>query len=667
VNGLLLARVAGVATALVLLSQPASAADPLCDPAFASVSFAPARGEFAMLLFEDNWPQNGDLDFNDQVVAYNFAFGQDEAGHTISLLARFRLLANIAGLHNGLYLHLPISALAGATMVRTQDGISSAQAPVADEHALVIPIVADTSTLRGSSIDVLVHFAHPVDLDVSTAPFDLFIARTDNFRHQIHLPTYGGTERMDRRLFGTENDGSSSERHFVNRNGLPFALHVPQFVPWPQETVAIDRVYPDIVAFAASGGTQHTDWYLNNVVLSLSVAGLGDAAVGAPTIDLPAACPSDGLPSTRVPGTLWTWGEGGYGQLGTGTLTPASPPVHPQGLSDVVAIVAGANHSLALKADRTVWAWGNNFYGQVADGDFESAAPVPTQILGLSGVKAIGGRYYHGLAVQTDGTVWTWGLNQSLMLGDGTSVNQPHPVRVPSLTAAIAVDGGLETSLALREDGTVWTWGGGDSSAPPSAVVGVDGIGTLDDIVSITAGAHHSLALRADGIVFAWGSNLRHVLGDGVSENAAQPTPVRLALTDVVAIASGTSHNLALKSDGTVWVWGDGVMGQLGLDPVPDDCASPNICSASPRQVTSLPRIVKIGTGDTRSFAVSSDGTLWGWGDNTLGALGASGIPSGNPGGIARTPVPIPGIIGAAMVTGGASHTVVLIGPIARP
>jgi LruC domain-containing protein len=296
VNGPLLARATGVATALVLLSQPAWAADPLCDPAFASVSFAPARGEFAMLLFEDNWPQNGDLDFNDQVVAYNFAFGQDESGQTISLLARFRLLANIAGLHNGLYLHLPISALAGATVVRTQDGISSAQAPVSDEHALVIPIVADTSTLQGSSIDILVHFARPVDLDVSTAPCDLFIARTDNFRHQIHLPTYGGTERMDRRLFGTENDGSSSERHFVNRNGLPFALNVPQFVPWPQETVAIDRVYPGIVGFAQSGGVQHIAWYIEDGrSLSLSSDPTGTTAPSVDTSPLEFPCSGDAL------------------------------------------------------------------------------------------------------------------------------------------------------------------------------------------------------------------------------------------------------------------------------------------------------------------------------------------------------------------------------------
>src|SRR3954451_10366580 len=73
-------------------------------------------------------------------------------------------------------------------------------------------------------------------------------------------------------------------RHFVNRNGLPFALNVPQFVPWPQETVAIDRVYPDIVAFAASGGTQHTDWYLTNVVPSLAVAGPNGGPPPVPTI-----------------------------------------------------------------------------------------------------------------------------------------------------------------------------------------------------------------------------------------------------------------------------------------------------------------------------------------------------------------------------------------------
>jgi LruC domain-containing protein len=268
--------------ALIVVSGFAEATTPVCDHPFVSVAYAPAQGAFAMLMFEDNWPENGDLDFNDQAISYNYVLGQDAAGKTIELRATFTVLANLAGLHNGLYLHLPVPATAAGTLVVARDGVASAQAPREDESDLVVVLADDTHPLLSKSLAATIRFSKPVDLDVSRAPFDLFIARTGQYGHQIHLSPYGGTDGMDRSLFGSADDGSTDSRHFVNRNGLPFALNVPDFIPWPQETVSIDRVYPDIVGFAASGGTQNRDWYAStDRDLSLAVVASPPALPGA--------------------------------------------------------------------------------------------------------------------------------------------------------------------------------------------------------------------------------------------------------------------------------------------------------------------------------------------------------------------------------------------------
>jgi LruC domain-containing protein len=270
---------------------PAAAESLACDPAATSIAYAPARDTFGMLLFEDMWPENGDLDFNDQSVAYNFVLVQNAEGKTLALQASLSMLSAGGVLRNGLHLHLPVPASAAQTILLTRNGQQAAVTPRPGEDDLVITIAEGTRALfaggeegvvnvlavqpaaPATPTSLLIRFAQPVDLDPSKAPFDLFIARTGKFGHQVHLPPYGGTAGMDRTLFGQGDDASLPTWHFINHNGLPFALHVPASVPWPREGVSLDRVYPDVGAFAASGGTQHTDWYLTNQDRSLAWTG----------------------------------------------------------------------------------------------------------------------------------------------------------------------------------------------------------------------------------------------------------------------------------------------------------------------------------------------------------------------------------------------------------
>lgn len=262
-----------------------------CEPSGSAIVYVPAKAEHSMLVFEDLWPKNGDLDFNDQVFGYNYVFVEDYAGNVSALQLTINVLAVGAGVNSGLWLHLPVPADAARSItLNFDDGATQTLTPASGETDLVIKVLGNTRSvftggasmintesttpsLTGHPINVLIRFATPVALDVAQAPFDLFIERTDTPGHQIHMPQYGGTDKMDKTLFGTGDDGSTADRHFVNKNGLPFALNVPLLVAWPRERVAVETVYPDIVGFANSGGMSNLDWYDTNVNLSAAWTG----------------------------------------------------------------------------------------------------------------------------------------------------------------------------------------------------------------------------------------------------------------------------------------------------------------------------------------------------------------------------------------------------------
>jgi len=271
-------------------------------------------------------------------------------------------------------------------------------------------------------------------------------------------------------------------------------------------------------------------------------------------------------------GTVWAWGDNYCGQLGDGTTTLLrTSPVQVLGLSNVSAIFAGSNHTVALKQDGTVWAWGANFGGQLGDGTTTRQRHSPVQVPGLSNVSAIAAGGNHTLALKQDGTVWAWGDNGDGQLGDGTiGTHRPSPFQVPGLSNLIAIDASGAHTLALTGDGTVWAWGynsdgqlgDGTTATRRSPVQVVQVPGPFNARV-IAAGNHHTLALKGDGTVWAWGNNGMGQLGDGTTTYRRSPVQVP-GLSNGSAIAAGDHHTVLLKQDGTVWAWGHNSVGQLG-------------------------------------------------------------------------------------------------------
>ena len=419
-------------------------------------------------------------------------------------------------------------------------------------------------------------------------------------------------------------------------------------------------------------------------LVGVLVVGLASLAVGSATGATP-------------PGTVVGWGANNDGQLGNGTTTNSSTPVHVDGidgsgtLTGVVAVAAGGVHSLALRSDGSVVAWGDNAQGQLGNGTATgSVTPVQVQGVGgtgtLTGVVAIASAE-HSLALRSDGSVVAWGYNAQGQLGDGTSTNSPTPVEVEgvsgvgTLTGIVAIAAGGNHSLALRSDGTVVSWGyngfgqlgnGTTTNSPtPVEVEGVSGVGSLTGVVAIAAGATHSLALRSDGTVVAWGYNTDGELGDGTTTNS--PTPVEVqgvggsgTLSGVVAIAGGYDHSVALRLNGSVVAWGDNDEGQLGNGTTTNSFTPVKVQGVGGSGT--LTGVVAIAVGSLHSVALRSDGTVVAWGFNGDGELG-NATTTGS-----FTPVPVLGVAGSGTLAGvvtfvsgnTAAHTLAIQGAFAR-
>ncbi len=237
----------------------------------------------------------------------------------------------------------------------------------------------------------------------------------------------------------------------------------------------------------------------------------------------------------RDDGTVWAWGKNDQGQLGDGTKKDRFTPAQVRGLSDIVRVSASNQGSLALKADGTVWVWGANCCGEAGDGkqalntgDAEAYRLIPTQVHDLDQVVAVSAGDNHHLALRADGTVWSWGLGKLGENGTGQLTNQLLPIQVPGLSHVVALDAkGQNFSVALKDDGTVWAWGSNSmgrlgvseitSSTNPVQVP------ALSEIVAISSGLSHLLAMRRDGTVLAWGWNNNGQLGDGTLKDRSRP------------------------------------------------------------------------------------------------------------------------------------------------
>jgi hypothetical protein len=249
------------------------------------------------------------------------------------------------------------------------------------------------------------------------------------------------------------------------------------------------------------------------------------------------------------PAQIVAWGSNAYGAS-----------IIPSGLTDIVAISAFNDSSLAVLGNGTVIGWGDYYRGQTA---------VPS---GLTNVVSAEIGYDFAIALKSDGTVTGW--------GHGTAASVPA-----GLASVVGIACGAQHALALKSDGTVVAWGDntyGEASVPSG----------LGNVIQVTAGYYYSLALESNGTVVAWGS-----ADGGVVVEA--PT-----ISNVTAISAGYVFALALRPDGTIVGWGDDDSGELDV----------------PSGLGSVIGLVTAGQPQRdHSLALKADGTVVAWGSNLSG------------------------------------------------
>ena len=387
----------------------------------------------------------------------------------------------------------------------------------------------------------------------------------------------------------------------------------------------------------------------------------------------------------------------------------------------VTAIVSGYLHSLVLLADGTVMAWGDNSAGELGNGvgpnqgkpvevDCGTAPLADCNSSGyLTNVIAISAGVDDSLARLSDGTVMAWGLNNQGQLGNGVGPNQSEPVEVDCGTAPLAdcnssgfltnvtdIAAGGYHSLARLSDGTVMAWGlnnqgqlgnGGvinqskpvevDCGAAPAADCSG---GLLKKVMLLAGGIQHSLAVLSDGRVMTWGDNGAGQLGNGGFISQSKPVEVECGtapaayctsgisplLRNIIGIAGGNEHSLALLADGSVMAWGSNNQGELGIGvgpnqskPVEVDCGTAPLadCNSSGFLTNVIAIAAAPGDGWT-NLALLYGGSVIAWGDNSNGQLG-----NGNVGTNQNKPVQVTGLTGVTAIAAGGPHSLALVAP----
>lgn len=329
---------------------------------------------------------------------------------------------------------------------------------------------------------------------------------------------------------------------------------------------------------------------------------------------------------------LWVWGVNRnagtglpVGRLGDNSATDRSSPVQTvSGGTNWREISAGSIFS-AIKTDGTLWTWGENADGQLGNNSPGNASSPVQTVSGGTNWKVTSSNRFWVSAIKTDGTLWSWGLNFNGQLGRLGTVDASSPVQtVSGGTNWKKLGSGGPVAAAIKTDGTLWLWGYGSSGAlgTGSRVNWYSPVQTIsagNDWNSVKTSGYHTAAIKTDGSLWTWGRNIGGQLGNNSVIPASSPVQIVSEGTSWKQVSLSYFHSAAIKTNGTLWLWGcnsvnSGRLGDLSV-----------IDRSSPVQtVSGGTNWRQVSTGLNSSAAIKTDGSLWTWGDNSYGQLGTS-------------------------------------------
>ena len=252
----------------------------------------------------------------------------------------------------------------------------------------------------------------------------------------------------------------------------------------------------------------------------------------------------------KTDGTIWTWGSNYLAQLGLGDTTARSSPVQVGALTNWSSLAAGKSSVTAIKTDGTMWSWGWNGYGILGINAGAVSYSSPVQIGALTTWSSVSMGSYVCAAIKTDGTMWIWGNNNDGKLAQGDiNTHRSSPVQVGALTTWASVSTGEKQCAAVKTDGTLWSWGlnqsgnlGLGNTINRSSPVQV---GALTNWLSIAAGGYGCAAIKTDGTIWSWGYGVFGQLGDNSTTSKSSPVQIG-TLTTWSSVSSGSYHSMAI-------------------------------------------------------------------------------------------------------------------------
>jgi alpha-tubulin suppressor-like RCC1 family protein len=284
------------------------------------------------------------------------------------------------------------------------------------------------------------------------------------------------------------------------------------------------------------------------------------------------------------------------------------------------------DHTAAITNSGELWVWGRNTHGQLGTGDnTNQSSPVQTISQGTNWRSVTGG-LLHTAAIKTDGSLWCWGYNAYGQLGTQDQSDR----QVPTQTISEGMDWSLVSAgsyhtAAIKTNGSLWSWGdnrygqlGDNTETTRFSPVQTVSQGT--DWKSVACGGGHTVAIKTNGTLWTWGDNEYGQLGDSTTVNRMSPVQTISGGSRWSSVTGSWGFTSAIKTDGSLWTWGQNTYGQLGTGDT--------VQRSSPVQTSSGGkdwRQIASG-GDHHSAAIKADGSLWTWGRNNIGQLAVPSI-----------------------------------------
>ena len=310
-----------------------------------------------------------------------------------------------------------------------------------------------------------------------------------------------------------------------------------------------------------------------------------------------------GSQAVKTDGTLWSWGVGQGGRVGNNNTIDVSSPVQIGALTNWSQISGRSSQRAALTTDGELYVWGTPSYGKLGLNDVAYRSS-PTQVGSLSNWAQVSTGSYNTAAVTTDGKLYVWGRNNRGQIGDNTVVDRSSPVQIGSLTdwSQVSIHGG--NCAAIKTDGTIWTWGFNNSgqigknyeNISKSSPVQVGALTNWSQVA--VSNGNHVIAIKTDGTLWAWGNGDGGALGDNTTTSNSSPVQIG-SDTNWSQTEVANQTTAAVKTDGTLWTWGNNGNGRLGTN------TDQNVDVSSPVQVGSLTSWSNVAVGAFHMIAVN--------------------------------------------------------------